>query len=326
LGVISQMSYRATRGVRLLVAAALIWIGLAVCAHSAFAWDARVQVAKVNQGGNPNDSFAFHPSFTPTASDFSLKGGQTSTAFDVYCNVDRIDYGRECTGDGGDKVTLSVTERPTTGYTLTDITCRYTQGAGRFGGQPGPNSPIKPAGEVTKDLANGTVTLKAHYYEWVLCTYTNTYTPPTTPPTTTPPTTTPPATTTTTAPATVPVEQAAQSSQPQVVVSPSRARPGTALLRGPSGCARSDVVAASVTGKRIATVSFYVDNKKVKTLHQPNRGSRWVLSMRMRRLAFGTHRVRARVVFARSSRTRTKTLPLSFSRCRSAAARPQFTG
>jgi hypothetical protein len=313
------MSYRATRGVRLLVAAALVWIGLAVCAHSAFAWDARVQVAKVNQGGNPNDSFAFHPSFTPTAGDFSLKGGETSDAFDVYCNIDRPNKAGECTDEGGDKVTLSVTERPTAGYTLTDITCRYTQGYNSFGSQPGPNSKLKPASEVTTDLANGTVTLKAHYYEWVLCTYTNTYTPPTTPPTVTPPTTTTP-------PATPPGAQAAQSSQPEVVVSPSRARPGTALLRGPSGCARSDVVAASVTGKRIATVTFYVDNKKVKTLHRANRGSRWVLSMRIRRLAFGTHRVRARVVFATSSRTQAKTLPLSFSRCRSATARPQFTG
>jgi hypothetical protein len=319
------MSYRATRGVRLLVMAAMVWVGLAVCAQSAFAWHGRVQIAKVNQGGNPNDSFAFHPSFTPTTSDFSLKGGQTSQAYDVYCNIDRPNKGAECTGEGGDKITLSVTEKPTSGYTLSDITCRYTQGYNDFGTQPGPSSKVKPATEVTKDLANGTVTLKVHYYEWVLCTYTNTYTPPTTPPTTTPPTTTPP---TTTPPATTspPAPQAAQSSQPEVVVSPARARPGTALLRGPSGCARSDVVAASVTGKRIATVTFYIDNKKVKTLHKANRGSRWVLSMRIRRLAFGTHRVRARVVFAKSSRTPAKTLPLSFSHCRSATARPQFTG
>jgi hypothetical protein len=313
------MSIRATRGVRLLVLAAMIWIGLAVCAHSAFAWDARVQVAKVNQGGNPNDSFAFHPSFEPTASDFSLKGGQTSKAFDVYCNVDRPGHGTECTGEGGDKVTLSVTEKPTSGYTLADITCRYTQGYDKFGSQPGPSSPVKPASEVTTDLANGTVTLKAHYYEWVLCTYTNTYTPPTTPPTTTPPATTPPATT-------PPAPEVAQSSQPQVVVSPARVRPGTALLRGPSGCARRDVVAASVSGKRIATVTFYVDHKKVKTLHRANRGSRWVLSVRIRSLAYGSHRVQARVVFAKSSKTRARTLPLSFSRCRSATARPQFTG
>jgi hypothetical protein len=294
---------------RLLVMAAMVWVGLAVCAQSAFAWHGRVQIAKVNQGGNPNDSFAFHPSFTPTASDFSLKGGETSQAYDVYCNIDRPNKGAECTGQGGDKITLSVTEQPTSGYKLTDITCRYTQGYNSFASQPGPSSSVKPASEVTKDLANGTVTLKVHYYEWVLCTYTNTYTPPTTPPPTTPPTTTPPVTT-----------------SPQVVVSPARVRPGTALLRGPSGCARSDVVAASVTGKRIATVTFYVDNKKVKTLHKANRGSRWVLSMRIHRLAFGTHRVRARVVFAKSSRTGAKTLPLSFSRCRSATARPQFTG
>ena len=94
----------------------------------------------------------------------------------------------------------------------------------------------------------------------------------------------------------------------------------------PAGCPTTNAIAATVTGKRIAKVTFFVDNKKVKTLHQANRGNRWVLSMRIKRLAFGSHRVRAKVEFAKSSQTKPKTLPLSFSRCRSAAARPQFTG
>jgi hypothetical protein len=312
------MSYRATRGVRLVLSAAVIWVGLAVCAHSAFAWDAKVQVAKVNQGGNPNDSFSFHPSFTPAADDFSLKGGQTSDVFDVYCNTDRPKFPGECTDEGGGNVTLSVTEQPTPNYTLTDITCRYSQGYKSFGSQPGPNSPVKPANEVVTDLAHGTVTLRAHYYEWVLCTYTNTYTPPA------PPTTTPPTTTTT--PPTSGQQAAASSSPPQIKVSPTVARPGTARMTGPTGCARADVVAASVTGRRIVKVTFYVDNKKVKTLHKANRGSRWVLSLRLRSLAVGNHRVRAKVEFAQSSHTKARTIPLSFSRCRSATARPQFTG
>jgi hypothetical protein len=83
---------------------------------------------------------------------------------------------------------------------------------------------------------------------------------------------------------------------------------------------------ARVTGRRIVKVTFYVDNKKVKTLHHANRGRQWVLSMRIRGLAFGSHRVKAKVEFAKSSHTKAKTLPLSFSRCRSAATRPQFTG
>jgi hypothetical protein len=317
---------------RLLVAVAMMWVGLAFCAQAAFAWHGKVQIAKVNQGGNANDVFAFHPSFSPAASDFSLKGGQTTQPYEVYCNIDRPGYQGECTSHGN--VTLTVTEKPTTGYSLTDITCRYTQSKDdKWGaGAPGPMSPVKPDSEVTKDLAAGTVTLKVHYYEWVLCTYTNTYnttppgggtTPPgggTTPPGTTPPASTPPGST---------GQQAAQSSTPpapKIEVSPARVRPGTAKVSGPTGCARSDVVAASVSGRSISKVTFYVDNKKVKTLHRANRGSRWVLSMRIRGLAFGSHRVRAKIEFAKSSQTKARTLPLSFSRCRSAAARPQFTG
>jgi hypothetical protein len=311
--------------VRLLVAAAMMWVGLAFCAQAAFAWHGKVQIAKVNQGGNPNDAFAFHPSFSPAASDFSLKGGETTNPYEVYCNIDRPNHQGECQGN---TATLAVTEQPTSGYTLTDVTCRYTQGYSGYAGQPGPNSPIKPDSEVTKDLANGTVTLKVHYYEWVLCTFTNTYTPPETPPTETPPTTTPPTTTPpgSTTPGTTGTQPATSTSTPQIEVSPARVRPGSAKLSGPTGCARSDVVAASVSGRRIVRVTFYVDNKKVKTLNRANRGNRWVLSMRIRGLAFGSHRVRAKIEFAKSSQTKAKTLPLSFSRCHSAATRPQFTG
>jgi hypothetical protein len=318
------MSIRATRGVvRLLVAAAMVWVGLALCAQAAFAWSGKVQIAKVNSGGNPDDVFAFHPSFYPSASDFSLKGGQTSQAYEVYCNIDRPGNSGECQGN---HATTSVTEKPATGYSVTDITCRYTQGDGTYGsgfkGQPGPSSPVKPSSEVTTDLASGTVTLKVHHYEWVLCTYTNTYN---TPPTTTPPGTTPP--TTTTPPGSTGTQPASTSgTTPQIEVSPARVRPGSARMSGPTGCARSDVVAASVSGRRIVRVTFYVDNKKVKTLNRANRGNRWVLSMRIRGLAFGSHRVKAKIEFAKSSQTKAKTLPLSFSRCRSAATRPQFTG
>ena len=38
-------------------------------------------------------------------------------------------------------------------------------------------------------------------------------------------------------------------------------RPGTATLRGPSGCPTTTAVAATVTGRRIVKVTFYVDNK-----------------------------------------------------------------
>ena len=69
------------------------------------------------------------------------------------------------------------------------------------------------------------------------------------------------------------------------------------------------------------------DNKKVKTLTQPERKRwTWVLPMNVKRFAFGSHRVRATIQFARSSQTRARTLRLSFSRCHPANVTPKFTG
>ena len=114
---------------------------------------------------------------------------------------------------------------------------------------------------------------------------------------------------------------------PQIAVSPARVRPGSARLRGPNGCPTTSAVAATVTGRRIVKVTFYVDNKKVKTLTHPNAsGGRWVLPMNVKRFAFGTHRVQARIQFARSSQTQARTLRLSFSRCHPANVKPKFTG
>ena len=57
-----------------------------------------------------------------------------------------------------------------------------------------------------------------------------------------------------------------------------------------------------------------------------NRKAQWVLPMDVRRFAFGTHRVRVTVQFAKSSQTKAKTLRLSFSRCHGANVTPKFTG
>jgi hypothetical protein len=403
------MSISASRATRLLIAAAVAWLGLALCAQAAHATYGKIQVAKVNQGGDPNDMFAFHPSVTPSANDFSIKGGQSSSALQIECNIDRTGHADECSRWG--YPALTVTEQPKPGYTLTDITCRFTQGSTDFGTEPTTSSAVKPAGEVTKDLATGTVSLKVHWYEWVKCWYTNTKQPDTgtikvtkkllpatdsgkfnlqvdgqtkaanvgnggttgtqtvvigthtvgetagtgtnladynastscvdtahagpadtdgsvnvakgdawectitntrkPQPPTTPPT-----------PPTTPPTQAS----PQIHVSPSRVTPGSAKLRGPSGCPRNNVVAATVTGRHIVKVTFYVDGKKVKTLTKPNKGTRWVLPLNVRRMAYGSHRVQAKVQFAKASATQSKTLRLSFSRCGQTAAQPQFTG
>ena len=164
------MSLRTRRAVRLLVAVAFTWVGVALFAHAALAWEAKIQVAKVNAGGAANDAFVFQPTITSTSGSaitapFSLKGGELTAPFDVRCNA-----GNDCFSD----LTQRVTEQPTPGYTLKDVSCRNTQGTnGNFADPPGPSSPLKPASEVSTDLATGTVDLKAHFLEWVLCTFTN---------------------------------------------------------------------------------------------------------------------------------------------------------
>jgi hypothetical protein len=311
------MSNRATRTTRLLTVAALACLGLAVFAQSALASYSRIQVAKVNQGGNPSDTFAFHPTFTwgpgtqmtipvPSSSDFSLAGGQTSQNFNVACNTNTQLWA--CDKDYSN-VTLQVAELAKPGYTLTDITCRHTQSTdvnnSFTAGAPTTSSPVKPASEVSVNLAAGTVNLNMSFNEWAVCWFTNAYTG------------TPPS-------ASGSSGQPAPS--PQIQVSPEIVRPGSAVLRGPKGCPDTNAVAATVTGKRIAKVTFYVDHKKVKTLTKPNKGGGWSLAVNMRKIAYGSHRVEAKVEFTKSSGTKTKTLRLSFNRCGANTVKPQFTG
>jgi hypothetical protein len=312
------MPIRAWRGTRLLIAIALAFVGLALIAQAASASYARIQVAKINQGGNPSDTFAFHPNFTwtstgpgipvPSYADFSLAGGQASPQFNVACDLTAA---FPCDRDYSN-VTLQVGEQPKPGYTLTDITCRHTQSSdvtnAFSAGPPTTSSPIKPAGEVHVNLAAGTVNLDMNYNEWAVCWFTNTYTGVSS----TPGTPTP--------------SQSPSSPSPQINVSPERASPGSAKLHGPSGCPDTNAVAATVTGKKITKVTFYVDGRKVKTLTKPNKGGGWSLSVNMRKVAYGSHRVVAKVEFTKASGTKAKRLRLSFSRCGANNVRPQFTG
>jgi hypothetical protein len=405
-----HMTIRATRATRLVAAVGVAWLGLALSAQAAHATYSKVQVVKVNQGGNPNDVFTFDTQLNPSPSPaaFTLKGGQTSSEYSVECNASTA-----CTSRWGN-LTQTITERAAPGYTLTSVVCRHTTGTNNWPAAPTDTSPVDP--DTTFNAATRTITFKLDWWERVKCWATNTrdtgtikvtkklvpatdggkfnllidgqvkapnvgdggttgtqtvttgahsvgesagtgtdlanYTaslscvdtahpndpadtdgtvqvdkgdawecvitntrkstppPPQEPPTDQPPSTPP----------------AVQAISPQVHVSPARVRPGSARLSGPSGCPRTSAVAATVSGRRIVKVTFYVDGKKVKTLTKANRDGRWVLPMNVKRFAFGTHRVRVVVQFAKSSQTKAKTLRLSFNRCRPAVVRPQFTG
>jgi hypothetical protein len=409
-----QMSIRASSATRLLAAVGVAWLGLALSAQAAHATYSKVQIVKINQGGDANDVFTFDTSLKPAASpsSFTLKGGQSSSAYGVECNV-----GSSCISQWGNSV-QTITERAAAGYTLTEIACYHTQGTNGWPTAPNTSSALDT--DTTFDLAARKINFKLNWWEWVKCYVTNTRdtgtinvtkslvpatdggkfnllidgqakatdvgdggttgvqtvlpgthtvgesagtgtdladydastscvdkahaakpadtdgslavakgdqwecvitnarksTPTPPPPPQEPPTDTPPAD----------QPPAVQAVSPQVRVSPARVRPGSVKLRGPSGCPTTSAVAAAVSGRRIVKVTFYVDGKKVKTLTKPNRDGRWVLPMNVKRFAFGTHRVRVTVQFARSSQTKARTLRLSFSRCHPAVVKPQFTG
>ena len=101
---------------------------------------------------------------------------------------------------------------------------------------------------------------------------------------------------------------------------------GAARLRGPSGCVKGPFT-ATVRGSRIARVTFFVDGKRFKRITAPNgEGSRFTVKINPRGRGFGVHRVTARVEFAAASQTKSRTLRLSFQRCRKQVVKPRFTG
>ena len=113
----------------------------------------------------------------------------------------------------------------------------------------------------------------------------------------------------------------------QVLAATQQQRParGTARLQGPSGCV-SRPFNAVVRGRQLRRVTFFVDGRRVAT-RSVRRGQRLVtLRIRPSRLGVGVHRVTARVVFRTASRTRARSLVLSFQRCGRQAPSPRFTG
>jgi hypothetical protein len=99
---------------------------------------------------------------------------------------------------------------------------------------------------------------------------------------------------------------------------------GRATLRGQTGCA-SRVFTATVSGRQIRRVTFYVDGRRVRQVNARNGRTRFTARINPAGRRLGVHRVTARVVFAPASGTRARTLVLAFQRC-GRQARPVFTG
>jgi hypothetical protein len=104
---------------------------------------------------------------------------------------------------------------------------------------------------------------------------------------------------------------------------PETSRSGRARLRGPSGCVKR-AFRATVRGRSIASVAFYVDGKLVKRFSR--RGSSFSIKVKPQRYGLGRHRIVARVRFSADSGTRARRLPLTFRRCARQVVEPRFTG
>ena len=95
---------------------------------------------------------------------------------------------------------------------------------------------------------------------------------------------------------------------------------GRSRLLGPSGCA-GKTVKATVKGRRIATVTFRLDGRKVKVVN--GAGS---YSVKTSKLAAGVHHIKAQVTYEAASQTRARTHIVTFQRCVKRKIVPRFAG
>jgi hypothetical protein len=127
-------------------------------------------------------------------------------------------------------------------------------------------------------------------------------------------------------PTAIPTATPQASAPAQQVAGVTTASRGTAALRGPRACPRTSTVAATVTGRQIRRVTFLLGGKKVRTVTKADRNGRFTLTLRTSSLRRGANAVVARVEFTAASRTRTRNLRITITRCAAQAVQPKFTG
>ena len=132
-----------------------------------------------------------------------------------------------------------------------------------------------------------------------------------------------------TPPGTPPGDSPPPNSTPNVVpppsgdVLPEAIASGRASLRGPSGCVKQ-AFQARVNGRSIASVTFFVDGRRVKQVNAQR--ASYSLTVLPRTYGFGRHKIVARVRFTAASETKGRSIPLTFRRCAQGATAPRFTG
>jgi uncharacterized repeat protein (TIGR01451 family) len=115
--------------------------------------------------------------------------------------------------------------------------------------------------------------------------------------------------------------------KPAVIVAPAvvaPALPVSAKLIGPVSCA-ARAFKTRIKGTNIASVKFYIDGKRVKTLKKPNSGKDFTLPVSPSRYGKGVHHLKAVITFVAGAKTKPRTLQLTFQQCPRKVA-PAFTG
>jgi hypothetical protein len=112
---------------------------------------------------------------------------------------------------------------------------------------------------------------------------------------------------------------------PDQIVAGVQVAPGNAKLLAPTGCV-AKAFNARVSGQNVAKVVFLLDGKKIKTLTTPNAGARFQVRVNPAKLRIGVHRIVANVTFTAATKKAAKSYRISFQRCPSKLAAPQFTG
>jgi hypothetical protein len=110
------------------------------------------------------------------------------------------------------------------------------------------------------------------------------------------------------------------------LVSPARITPGRARLSGRTGCITGKGFSASLRGRQMQRVTFFVDGHKVKTLTLPKDNRTYRYRVNVSKLSMGHHLMTVKIVFRSNSATKSKTLRLTFQRCAAQLRAPAFTG
>jgi hypothetical protein len=105
-----------------------------------------------------------------------------------------------------------------------------------------------------------------------------------------------------------------------------RVTPGTARLSAKTGCVYGRGFSARIKGKRMQRVVFLLDGKAVKSISRPRDNRVYSYRVNVAKLATGGHTITARVTFLSATKTKSKTMRLSFRRCVRAVHAPAFTG